>query len=302
MDCPEYDVVPEAEERAKWRAAMAQRGYGAWPIGPIYGTAYDRNYPDTNWLNDVPGFLSRVDELIADGFEPIFHAIPDDEPARGPGGDAGIPNYEWLNRVLKPIYQSPEFQARFKRVVPAWEPRWWSATWVDAVVWTRECFPEADIDVHMQPGHSAPGDATEPEDKCMCAVAPYINGVRFQSGQFGEPDYKWMTDEDGRSFQSKMTRLQQFLREIWDIGRRVTFGVGDWPTKGYRGCQLKVKAAEYASGWVYHNNATEAEANEWGRALQETPPFENPDRPGEIIDLTPYRPLFVGDGGFVETV
>lgn len=295
MHAPEYDVIDDIDERSLWRAAFAARRYARWPVGPILEVpSYDGNYPSTDWTRDQSVFLARMDELIADGFVLNFHAIPDTPPARvGNGGSAAEPNWEWLDRVLKPIYQSAAFQTRFREVTIAWEPEWTSATWVRAARWVRECFPDALIWAHMPPGHSAPGMGNEGEADCMHAIAPFINGIRFQSGQFGDRDFK--PNDDGTP--SRRTRLQQFLREVWDICRRLKFGVGDWPTTGHNGAPLVCDASEYLSYWVYHNRATEAEAVAWGRALRETPPYEDPDNHGEIVDLSLFQPIILGDGG-----
>lgn len=292
LDLPEYDVIDDPAERARWRQAIfADRHYARCPVGPIWSDpSYDNQYPPTNWLTDQGPFLARMQELIDAGGVLNFHAIPD----TGRLSD-GTPNYPWMDRVLKPIYQGAAFQAMFGRgeVTIAWEPDWDSATWVNAAQWVRECFPLAWIWVHCQPGHSAPGKGYEPEAACWWAVAPYVNGFRYQSGKFGEPDYP-----DG----SKLTALQGFLREIWDICRRFATGYGGWPTTGHAGKPLICEAAEFASYWVYHftrwnggDHATEVDAVAWGNAVQMTPPFRDGNT-GEWIDLAPYRPLLIGDG------
>jgi len=293
LDCPEYDTIPDADERRRWREAMAERGYDMWPSGPIYGRSYNDAYPFTDWTLDPLGYLARMQELIDDGFAVNFHAIPDSGDAVLPDG---TPNFAWLDRVLKPIYQSPEYQAVLGHgeITIAWEPNWESAVWERAAKWVLECFPNAEmIWVHMEPGHSGPGKGHEDEGFCWRRIAPYVDGCSFQSRQFGERDYAW-DDKLGRP--SRRTRRQQFLREVWDICRRFESGLNGWPTAGRTGKRLVLRVGEYASYWRYNNAATEAEANAFGDLIWSTPAYEDPDNAGEIIDLTPYLPLSLGDG------
>lgn len=277
LHAPEYDVIDDPDERRRWREAYAARGYGRWPVGPIYGHAYSGQYPNTDWTEHPEVFLARMDELIDDGFMLDFFAIPDTVPAVD---DRGNPEFAWLDRVLKPIYQSGPFQERFHDVTIAWEPNWDNATWAAAARWVRGCFPDARIWVHMGPGHSAPGMGSEPEDQCWRVVAPWVNGCDYQSGAFGLPDEL----PNGR------TSLESLLYELWDIARRFA---GDapqtgWPTRGYGGAPLICRAREYASYWVYWGHATEAAAQAWGRAIRETQPYRDPET-GALIDLERYQ-------------
>lgn len=290
LDVPEYDTLDDSAERAKWRQAIfLDRRYARCPVGPILEVpSYDGQYPDTDWTTDQGPFLARMQELIDAGGVLNFHAIPDTHRLHD-----GTPDYPWMDAVLKPIYQGAAFQSLFGggEVTIAWEPIWVNATWVKAAKWVRSCFPNAWIWVHCQPDHSAPGDSSEPEGWCWQQVAPYVNGFRFQSALFGTPDYPLQPD----GTHSKLTALQGFLREIWDICRRFATGYAGWPTTGYGGKPLVCEAAEYLSTFVYHGSATEAQAVAWGYALQTVPAFRDGNT-GDWIDLAPYRPLLIGDG------
>lgn len=293
----EYDVMDDPDERARRRQSWIDRGYGRICCGPIFCPAYHDGQrpwaPDTDWISgDINIFYARMDELLTAGFKLDYHAIPD--AGRFVRHDGG-PALDVCERELGPIYRSIAFQTRFSHgtINIGWEPAWCSADWVAAAKWVRSIFPFADLRVHMQPGHSAPGDSSEGEAECWLAIAPYVNGCDFQSSRkILDLGLNAVMDDPGEHYGTLGWQL--FLYELWDIGRRFQHGVGGWPTRGYQGLPLTLRAKEYASWWVSRKIVPESTAIQMGNLIRTVPAFIEP-KTGNRVEIHGMVEM-IGDG------
>jgi hypothetical protein len=271
---PGYDAAARSLQRA------AAKAYVHWPLNPLVSKGYHGRYPDADWRGDVSGYLDRVEELYQDGYIPVFFLLPDT------GGDACADgeSVDWscVERVYTPIFSAPRFQALARIVVLAWEPNYTAADWQAGVAYMKRVFPRAERGIHMPSNHGAPcrgselaeaGGTYPNEGACFAPVLPDISLV-LQQETFT------FTGDD---VDPARTPFQQFLYNVWDMGRRMP-------------AHVSLIAFEWGSYTVTDHPDRLAESDAWGAATMDpSKAFQDP-KEHVWVDASRYV-RGVGDGG-----
>lgn len=283
-----YDATTRAAMLATYRA----RSYTHWAIGPIESGGYSGQFPRQDWTGNADGFADLLEQVWRSGEIPTVFLLPD----TGFCADGLTIDRQCVEQRLTPIYSSPRYQALVKIAVLAWEPNFGSDDYVWAVEWMARTFPHALRGLHFESGHAAPcrgselaeyGGTIANEGACWVRVASKLHFFLAQNTwTFG-----------GENLDAGRTPLQQFLYNLWDMGRRFTDGASGWP-KGADGKPIELINFEYGSYYVYRHGARYVDqAVEWGNAGLTAAPFADPS--GHTVDAAKYV-IGYGDGGTVD--
>lgn len=279
--------------RAKMIETYRARSYTHWSIGPIESAGYSGQFPQQDWTTNGDGLADLLEQLWRGGEIPILFLLPD----TGFCADGQSIDWGCVESRLTPVYSSPRFQALTRIVVLAWEASYTNADYIKGVEWMERVFPHARRYLHFESGHAAPcrgselaesGGPIANEGACWKPVASHIHGFLAQNTwTFGGENL-----DDGR------TAKQQFLYNLFDMGRRLVMCETGWPCVGADGKPLDVVNFEYGSYYVYRHGASFVQqAIEWGDLPLTTAPYV--DVSGKTIDtqkvITGY-----GDGGTLD--
>jgi hypothetical protein len=280
--------------REKMIAAYRARSYTHWAIGPIESHGYSGQFPEQDWTANADGFADRLEQLWRAGQIPVVFLMPD----TGFCADGQSIDWPCVESRLTPIYSSPRFQALARVVVLAWEANYSNADYTKGVEWMARVFPHARRYLHFESGHAAPcrgdelaesGGPIANEGACWKPVASHIHGFLAQNTwTFG-----------GENIEAGRTAKQQFLYNLWDMGRRLVTCETGWPCVGADGKPLDVVNFEYGSYYVYRFGLRYVpQAMEWGDAGLTAAPFADPST-GRMIDAAKYLTGY-GDGGTLD--
>lgn len=221
------------------------RGFNTIDVGPIVANAYDGDYPPTNWLSNIDGFVAYLRKCREHGLRINLVLLPDCAPYYN-GRDGW--NWDVVERDLTPFYSDP----RIAELVEEWQLEWecpaTNAEYCTAATWARGFVPmNQHVWYHPEPDHSAPGMSSEPITEPQMWKNFVAAGGSGIAAQFASRQIS----DDAAAFES-------FRRNVWDIIRHCN-GYGDWPVIQ---CYIK----EYYAYWLYHTRYgyTEADAAKWG--------------------------------------
>ena len=282
-----FDQATRAAMLATYRA----RSYTHWPIGPIESAGYSGQFPGQDWTGNPDGFADRLEEVWRGGAIPIVFLLPD----TGFCADGRSIDWTCVEQRLTPIYSSPRYQSLVKISVLAWEASFSNADYIKGAQWMARVFPHAKRYLHFESGHAAPclgselaesGGPIANEAACWKPVAPYLHGFLAQNTwTFG-----------GENIDGGRTPKQQFLYNLFDMGRRLVGCETGWPCTGADGQPLDVVNFEYGSYYVYRHGAQFVpQSIEWGDAPLTAAPFTDPGT-GKTVDTAKYITGY-GDGG-----
>ena len=282
-----FDQATRAAMLATYRA----RSYTHWAIGPIESGGYSGQFPGQDWTANADGFADLLEQLWRGGQVPIVFLLPD----TGFCADGRSIDWDCVEQRLTPIYASPRYQALVRFCVLAWEADYDNADYIKGVKWMARVFPNAKRDLHFESGHAAPcrgselaesGGPIANEAACWKPVAPYLHGFLAQNTwTFG-----------GENIDGGRTPKQQFLYNLFDMGRRLVGCETGWPCTGADGQPIDVVNFEYGSYYVYRHGAQFVQQSiEWGDAPLIAAPFTDPGT-GKTVDTAKYITGY-GDGG-----
>ena len=272
-----------AADRAVMRSLAKAKGYVQWPLNPLVSHGYSGRYPNADWRGNVDGYLDRVEELWNAGFIPVFFLLPDiggDSCADGRSIDRAC-----VERVYTPLFTSPRFQALTRVVVLAWEPEYSASDWQWGIQYQARIFPKAKWAIHFPTGHAAPcrgeelmegGGTILNEAACYLPIAAKLHFVLQQN------TFTFTGDE----IEPGRTAEQQFLYNLWDMGRRFTDGYAGWPTAGAAG-HIRTVAFEWGSYSVTSHPEELERAERWGAMALLATPFRDPVT-GATVDAVRY--------------
>lgn len=262
-----------SELRALARREYKARGYTHIAMGGIVN-----RYPglgEYDYRDRPAEYVALLEELWRDDLIPVHWAMVDGPYNVEPrGGDEGNPiDWSKVEAELTPLYQRADIQRVVCMSVAGWEvtDNGWVKTIAKAVAlleWQARVFPKAYRYWHATVDNGAPCnygiDGEGCEGKAWLAMAPYLHGQMWQTGNAGGWNF---SDPD-----SPEARRRNFLSNLrYEVMR---FHTGHYREGGVRGADgklLDVICGEYSAFFELNSGMTEDEAREFGRLAMTVP-------------------------------